>query len=88
MSDNDIPRIGKCKVSDAALCRSKGWEQGDILQAEPTERSDTHLGTQRVRITAIGEDSILVRVLSGPRRGKEIRWAKQLLSYAITKVDP
>lgn len=83
MAQEENAAPGTARVSDAALCRVRGWKVGDVLQADPTEKSPM-IGVQTARITAIGEDSILVRILTGPRAGLEMRWARQLHSYAIS----
>ena len=43
--------------TSADMCRANGWSVGDILV------SDDDFGSDRVRITAIGEDHTLARWL-------------------------
>lgn len=44
--------------SDAAICRGKGWDVGDILHGEPNREDDA---SPTIRITAIGHARILAR---------------------------
>lgn len=45
------------KVDDATCCRKNGWTTGDILEG------DEGFGPERIVITAIGQASILARLI-------------------------
>lgn len=84
-----MPKTKKPKTNDASLCILRGWRVGDILKAEPTERiCDLSAHRKFVRITAIGEESILVRERDGQRWLPERRWSRHLLDWAITLARP
>ena len=57
-------------MTPAEKCRQNGWQVGDVLEG------DEGHGPERIKITAIGEDSILARaVLSDePRFAREASW--------------
>ena len=54
-------------MTPAETCRANGWQVGDVLEG------DEGHGPERIKITAIGEESILARaVLSDePRFARE-----------------
>lgn len=54
-------------MSNVELCRQNGWKVGDVLEGDEGYGN----GLERIRITAIGEDNILARLIL--RNGKEIR---------------
>jgi hypothetical protein len=69
-------------VSDASLCRAHGWKRGTILRLTRTRYPGHTPAQKRGRITAIGEESILVRLIDAKgREGREVRWARQLFDF-------
>jgi hypothetical protein len=68
-------------VNDAAYCRFRGWEAGTVL----------HLLEQTYRITAVGEEAILVRLVRGVGRspaGVELKWVRTLVNQEIVSARP
>lgn len=73
----------KIQRNDAGLARLHGWQVGDILEAS-TGLTDSY--SFQVKLTAIGDMSILVRRLWGDRLGREERWCRRLQTHVIRKV--
>ena len=48
-------------MNDVALCKKRGWTVGTILEGAETCKDYSH--TDRILITALGEESILARHL-------------------------
>jgi hypothetical protein len=73
-------------VSDASLCRAHGWKRGDVLHLTRSRYLNHTPREKRGRITAIGEESILVRLIDGKgKEGREVRWSRQLYDFEITR---
>jgi hypothetical protein len=71
------------RAISAETCRANGWQVGDVLEG------DEGHGATRIRITAIGEESILARPVlqSGlPVDGYESPWTLAYRDWR--KVDP
>jgi hypothetical protein len=73
-------------VSDASLCRANGWKRGSVLVLT-RKRFPNHEPRRKCgRITAIGEESILVRLIDDRgREGREVRWARQLFDFEFER---
>ncbi len=63
----------RLQANDANLCRFKGWEVGSLLE----------VGGESYRITAIGEEAILVRRI-GQGEHAEKRWVNTLLDNEVS----
>lgn len=61
-------------MTDAQRCRRNGWTVGTVLAGEEGLAEVKH--PIRLRITAIGEENILVRRIAGDYEGME--WPAQL----------
>lgn len=83
---------GRLKINDANYCRLNGWMAGTVLTIDMTEEMHFTVGvtgrewTKRIRITAIGEKSILVRqVYDDDSLGREEQWSKKLVDSLVIK---
>ena len=85
----------KPRRNDATFCRLKNWCVGDILTIE---REMIYAAvpagydfSTRIRITAIGEEAILIRrvysVQAKRLEGSEQRWVRTLINCLVTKAE-
>lgn len=78
----------RLKKNDAEYCRLKGWRTGTILTMDWSPLPG-RVFADRCRITAVGEESILVRRIydeipsHGEFEGPEERWARRLLDREV-----
>lgn len=54
------------RLSDADICRERGWAVGTVLEG------GDGLGSDRIVITAIGETSVLARRVDEPPSGEDL----------------
>lgn len=54
--------------TEAEICRANGWQVGDVL--EGVESLPGYSRLSRIRITAIGENSILARLIWEDGKGE------------------
>ena len=66
------------QANDAAFCRFKGWEPGTVL----TLLEDNY------RITAVGEEAILVRRVSRSKEHAELKWVSTLVKSEVVSAKP
>jgi hypothetical protein len=75
--------------TEAQICRANGWQVGDVL--EGTESGPGWSRTSRIRITAIGEDSILARLIwqDGQEEcGHETTWTLKARPWSRIYASP
>jgi hypothetical protein len=84
-----LTKAGRPRRNDANYCRLKGWAAGTVLTLDQSDRLVFHHGItdrpwhQRIRITAVGEDSILVRLIYDQYESGEQRWVRQLCNSLV-----
>jgi hypothetical protein len=64
--------------NDADYCRFKGWEAGTIVR----------LLDHDYRITAVGEEAILVRRAQRSQEFAEVRWVRTLVTKDVVSATP
>ena len=82
MSKHHITIRRATAFSSAELCRERGWRVGTILKG--TETCGEHSHTDRIIITAIGEERILARHLphgEDEESGDEHSWTLELRDW-------
>lgn len=68
----------RLEANDADYCRFKGYEAGTTL----------NLLEECYRITAVGEEAILVRRVYRSREAAEVRWVTTLLEKEVISARP